>query len=182
MAKYDASNPINVWVGNLGKYNEGELVGEWFGLPCDDFEQEWDELMERIGIDGKRYEEVFCADWECDITGMEYSEYPDYEQLNNIAEEWESMHDWEQDAVKVRIELCGEDFDTAVSNMDNVRIWHGCGDMEEVAQEYADEVDLLRDVPDELRYYFDFAMYGRDMQIEGTFCYMPEFGCMVEAY
>ena len=28
MAKYDASNPINVWVGNLGKYNEGELVGE----------------------------------------------------------------------------------------------------------------------------------------------------------
>ena len=24
---------LNVWIGNLGKYNEGELVGEWLKLP-----------------------------------------------------------------------------------------------------------------------------------------------------
>ena len=24
---------LNVWIGNLGKYNEGELVGEWLELP-----------------------------------------------------------------------------------------------------------------------------------------------------
>ncbi len=24
---------LNVWVGNLGKYNEGELVGDWLELP-----------------------------------------------------------------------------------------------------------------------------------------------------
>lgn len=24
---------MRVWVGNLGKYNEGELVGEWITLP-----------------------------------------------------------------------------------------------------------------------------------------------------
>ena len=58
MAKYDANAPISVWVGNLGKYNEGELVGEWFSMPCADFDEEWEELMEAIGIDGKRYEEA----------------------------------------------------------------------------------------------------------------------------
>ena len=24
---------LNVWIGNLGKYNEGELIGEWLELP-----------------------------------------------------------------------------------------------------------------------------------------------------
>ena len=24
---------LNVWIGNLGKYNEGELVGDWLNLP-----------------------------------------------------------------------------------------------------------------------------------------------------
>lgn len=26
---YNAEAPINAWVGNLGKYNEGYLVGGW---------------------------------------------------------------------------------------------------------------------------------------------------------
>ena len=24
---------FDVWVGNLGKYNEGKLIGEWVSLP-----------------------------------------------------------------------------------------------------------------------------------------------------
>ena len=31
---------LNVWIGNLGKYNEGELVGEWLSLPVTDKELE----------------------------------------------------------------------------------------------------------------------------------------------
>ena len=35
MAKYeyDKSYPFAVYITNLGKYNEGELVGEWVHLP-----------------------------------------------------------------------------------------------------------------------------------------------------
>ena len=182
MAKYDANAPISVWVGNLGKYNEGELVGEWFSMPCADFDEEWEELMEAIGIDGKRYEEVFCADWECDIPGLKYSEYPDYVALDTIAQEWDSMHDWERDAIGVRMELCGEDFDEALRNMDDVCIHYGCANMADVAERYVDECGLLESMPRELRWYFDYEAYGRDMAIDGTFGYSEKLGCMVEAY
>lgn len=25
---------MQVYIANLGKYNEGELVGDWFSFPC----------------------------------------------------------------------------------------------------------------------------------------------------
>ena len=182
MAEYNGNNPINVWVGNLGKYNEGELVGEWFGLPCCDFDEEWDELMERIGIDYDGYEEVFCADWECRIPGLKYSEYPDYERLNSIAAEWEEMYDDDREAVQIRMSLCGEDFETALDHMEDVRIYHGCKDMTDVAYEYVDDTGMLDSAPEYLRNYFDYEAFGRDMGIEGCFEYSEELGCMVEAY
>jgi len=41
--------------------------------------------------------------------------------------------------------------------------------MAEVAEMYADETGLLESVPDDLRMYFDFEAYGRDMDIGGRF-------------
>ena len=42
---------MRVYVANLGKYNEGELVGAWFEPPID-----YDEMAERIGLN-EFYEE-----------------------------------------------------------------------------------------------------------------------------
>ena len=56
---------MNIYLTNLGKYNEGELVGEWVQLPISD--EELQEVFKRIGIDGKEYEEYFIADYECDF-------------------------------------------------------------------------------------------------------------------
>ena len=40
---------LNVWIGNLGKYNEGELVGDWLKLPVS--EQELNRfLKEEVGL------------------------------------------------------------------------------------------------------------------------------------
>ena len=36
---------MRIYIANLGKYNEGELVGAWFTPPID-----YDELEERIGV------------------------------------------------------------------------------------------------------------------------------------
>ena len=187
---YDSNASISVWVGNLGKYNEGDLVGEWFSLPRDDFGEDWQALMERIGIGAPRYgdpscgvyEEVFCADWECRIPGLKYSEYPDYERLNEIAEEWDSLDGYEQDAIGVRMSLLGEDYETAARYSDQVHVYDGCHDMTAVAREVVSETGLLEEIPDRLQCYFDYEAYGRDLEIEGTFGYSEELGCMVEAY
>lgn len=56
------NNEVKVWVGNLGKYNEGNLVGKWIELPID--EDDLEKVLESIGIDNEEYEEIFIADYD----------------------------------------------------------------------------------------------------------------------
>lgn len=58
---------LKIFLTNLGKYNEGELVGEWISLPVS--EEELEAVKERIGIN-EQYEEWFITDYETDITGV----------------------------------------------------------------------------------------------------------------
>ena len=62
---------FEAFVTNLGKYNEGMLVGEWVKLPTT--EEEMQKVFERIGIGkqdefGQPYEEWFITDYECRST------------------------------------------------------------------------------------------------------------------
>lgn len=72
-------NLLNVFITNLGKYNEGELVGEWLELPCS--EEELQASLKRIGIN-KEYEEYFITDYESDC-GIKIGEYENIENLNS---------------------------------------------------------------------------------------------------
>ena len=40
---------MQVYIANLGKYNEGELVGAWFTFPID-----FEEVKEKIGLNYNR--------------------------------------------------------------------------------------------------------------------------------
>ena len=46
---YDHDCPFEVFITNLGKYNEGNLVGEWVKFPTT--EEELKKVFERIGIE-----------------------------------------------------------------------------------------------------------------------------------
>ena len=48
---------FEAYITNLGKYNEGELVGETLKFPTTT--EEVQALLKRIGVDGVRYEEFF---------------------------------------------------------------------------------------------------------------------------
>jgi len=39
---------MQVYIANLGKYNEGELVGDWFSFPLDE-----EVIAERIGLNAE---------------------------------------------------------------------------------------------------------------------------------
>ena len=61
------------YVTNLGKYNEGYLVGEWVKFPVTPDEMQ--DVFRRIGIGGKDvfgspYEEWFITDYDCYIDGI----------------------------------------------------------------------------------------------------------------
>lgn len=160
---------IELCLTNLGKYNEGELIYSRLVLPAttEDIQAAYDE----IGVaDGTMYEEAFISGYETDINGLSISEYASLDDLNELAEELENFDECELDAFGAMLDY-GYATDEALKKVqDNeYRMYDGCYSMTEVAEMYADETGLLYGVPDDLRCYFDFEAYGRDMEINGNF-------------
>lgn len=160
---------IELCLTNLGKYNEGELIYSRLVLPAttDEIQAAYDE----IGVaDGTMYEEAFISDYETDVNGLSISEYASLDDLNELAEELENFDEYELEAFGAMLEY-GLATDEALQKVqDNeYRMYDGCCSMAEVAEMYADETGLLYSMPDELRMYFDFEAYGRDMEINGHF-------------
>ena len=76
---------FEAYVTNLGKYNEGELVGEYLKFPTTP--EEVQALLKRIGVDGVRYEEIFITDFDGDVLGLydHLGEYENLDELNYLA-------------------------------------------------------------------------------------------------
>ena len=75
---------FEAFMTNLGKYNEGFLVGEWVKFPVTN--EEMQAVFRRIGI-GRRYEEWFITDYDCPdaAIGKVLGEYESLSELNYLA-------------------------------------------------------------------------------------------------
>lgn len=156
---------FRIWIGNLGKYNEGYLVGEWVDLPCDDF----DEVFERIGIN-ERYEETFIADFENDY-GYDVGEYDSLTMLNEVAETLEGLSDYECEVWEALHDdgFNHDEIMEIITNGDYIT-WWGCDDMSDVAYSYYESTGMLQEIEKLIpSYYIDWQSIGRDMSFEGSF-------------
>lgn len=165
---------IRIFLTNLGKYNEGHLIGEWVDLPIT--EEELDSVKERIGIN-EEYEEWFITDYETDIDGLEIKEYSDIYELNELAETLEDMNDNDREVVEALLSE-GYSLEDAIDKKDDCIVYSDCNDMEDVARQYVEETGLLNSIPENLRDYFDFEAYGRDMSYEGQYVFTKEGNCV----
>ena len=172
---------LKIYVTNLGKYNEGFLIGKWLELPAT--EEEIEKTLEAIGIsdepdeNGIYYEEYFITDYETDMDGLKVSEYSNIDDLNELAE---TIDDLDEDEKEIVNAIMGEGYslEDAIDKKDDVMIYSNCSNMTEVAEEYAEQVGLLESIPENLRYYFDFEAYGRDMSFEGHFVFTDNGNCI----
>lgn len=156
---------IKGFITNLGKYNEGELVGEWIYFPIP--EEELEEVLERIGIN-EEYEETFFTDWESDIEGVAeyFGEYPDIEHVNEIAEGLDDLTPWEKETFEAAcevwsfdevIESCLDNYyllDDVHTDYDLGYYWiedSGCYDLSNLGN---------------LANYIDYEAFGRDIRLE----------------
>lgn len=163
---------MNVALTNLGQYNEGILNFTWLSLPATD--EEIEKAFAEIQVSyndnhcfdsfGQEYEEFFITDYECDY--MEIGEYENLDELNEIAETVEALDSYEMEIVKALMND-GYTLEQALDTKDDCIIYDNCDSMTEVAERYADETGLLDSIPDNLRYYFDFEAFGRDMSFDG---------------
>lgn len=161
---------LEIYVANLGKYVEGELVGGWIELPVD--KEEFQEfLKEKVGIN-ERYEEIAIHDYACDIPELSIGEYDSIDDLNTLAEWLDTA--CEAEIIAFRAYLEDTSYYNYIDAMEFVEngdytIYYDCVTMEDVARQYAEDTGLLSSIPENLQFYFDFEAFGRDMQIEGSF-------------
>ena len=165
---------LNIYVANLGKYNEGFLVGEWLELPAT--QEQITEMYDRIKIChdekvycdccGNPYEEVAIHDYETDIAGIEIGEWSSIDELNELAESLEELNENDREVIEALLEA-GYDLEEAMEKKDDCIVWTNCNDMSDVAYEYCQMSGMFENVPDFVERYFDYDAFGRDMDLEG---------------
>ena len=182
---------FEAYITNLGKYNEGELVGETLKFPTTT--EEVQGLLKRIGVDGVRYEEFFITSFDGDVLGLyDYlTEYENLDELNHLACLLSELDQGELEKFEAVIDS-GEhtssvaDLINLAQNLDCYEFYPGVEDDETLGRIYVEDMELL-DVPDNVLPYFDFEAYGRDMRINegGHFAptgYLTRSGDFKEVY
>ena len=80
--EYDKDYPFAAFITNLGKYNEGDLVGEWVKFPTTP--EEMQKVLNGSALQkddfGQPYEEWFITDYDCYVDGL-YDKLGEYENL-----------------------------------------------------------------------------------------------------
>lgn len=159
---------FRIYLTNLGKYNEGYLIGRWIDLPCSG--EDLETVLKEIGIDGENYQEYFITDYENDFD-IEVEEYDAISKLNELAKKLEELEDYEIKIFRAYM-YQGYNVEYALDHLDDACIYYNCDSMTDVAEQYCEECGILDSIPENLRYYFDFETYGRDMSFEGTFVFI----------
>lgn len=150
---------MKVYIANLGKYNEGELVGAWFTPPID-----IEEVKEVIGLNGE-YEEYAIHDYELPF---EIGEYESIEEINRLCEMVSELPEYVQ-AELSELESYFCNMKELCEHADDIILYSDCENMKEVARYLIEETGLLGEVPATLQNYIDYKAYGRDLEMEGNF-------------
>ena len=155
---------ISVFLNTWGNYNEnGADGGFWVELPCN-----LDEVLERLAAStGEDVDEmeVFINDFETEISGLEISENTDISDLNDIAEQLESLDKYDLEKLEAILEADGESLENALDNMDDY-IFYANQSLEDVASEMIDE-GVFGDIPDSIINYIDTSAIARDLGYDG---------------
>lgn len=160
---------IKGFITNLGKYNEGDLVGKWITFPID--EEDLQEVLKAIGCcyedeDGEYidtgYEEYFFTDWD----GM--PSFGEYESIDFINEVAVNLENWDEDTFCAACEVWGfgevieadpEDYNLypdITTDYDLGYYWieeSGCYNTKELGN---------------LSNYIDYEAFGRDVRFESN--------------
>ena len=172
--EYDHDCPFAAFITNLGKYNEGELVGEWVKFPTTS--EELQKVFERIGIGskddfGNPYEEWFISDYDCYVDGLyeKLGEYENLDELNYLASKLDELDDHDYNHFQAAMQISDytgsiKDVINLIDNLDKYEIYPGVESNADLGHYYIEELGMM-EVPDYLADYIDYEAYGRDVAI-----------------
>ena len=157
---------FEAYITNLGKYNEGELVGETLKFPTSP--QEVQALLKHIGVDGIRYEEFFITSFDGDVLGLyDYlGEYENLDELNHLACLLSELDQGELEKFEAVLHTGAHtssvaDIINLTQNLDCFEFYPDIENEEDLGRYWAEDLPI----PEELKDYFDYEAYGRDISI-----------------
>ena len=147
---------MKVYIVNLGKYVEGEDAGAWFTLPAD-----IEEVAECLELK-RGYEEIAIHDYELPF---EIGEGESLDELNRLAGLVLEMPEDVRDNLEDLLSQFGT-VDGVAEEAENLTYYEG-STIEDVAEKMIEDSGVLENLPEELRHYFDYVAYARDLEING---------------
>lgn len=157
---------FEAYITNLGKYNEGEVVGETLKFPTTT--EEVQALLKRIGVDGVRYEEFFITSFDGDVLGLyDYlTEYENLDELNHLACLLSELDQGELEKFEAVLHTGAHtssvaDIINLTQNLDCFELYPEIENEEDLGRYWAEDLPI----PEELKDYFDYEAYGRDISI-----------------
>lgn len=178
---------INAFISNLGKYNEGQLVGEWVSFPVT--REEMQAVFDRIGINDQ-YEEYFITDYDINIPTMRANllgEYESLDRLNYLAgrlneldsEELEKFEEILSSGIDLYQEPGLEAYINLTYNLDTYDLYPDVNNEYDLGYYIVHEIgsyDL--EAMGDLTMYIDYEALGRDTMINDM-CSFSEHGYVV---
>ena len=160
---------LEAYITNLGKYAEGQLVGETLKFPTTT--EEVQALLKRIGVDGVRYEEIFITSFDSDVLGLHehLGEYENIDELNYLAALLSDMDQSDLEKFEAVIDV-GEytgsvkDLINLTQNLDCFEFYSGINSEEDLGRMLILDFEAMT-VPEHLIDYIDYEAYGRDVRI-----------------
>lgn len=163
-----ASLECSIYVASLSDYSSGIHHGAW--IDCMD---DPEEVQERISAmlaasPTARRTGLPAEEWAIHdhggFHGLSIGESADIEELCALAVAIEEHGQpfaafWDYSASGVTVEDAVERFQDAFQG-----VYYS---MTDYAEDYAESAGLLDSMPENLRYYFDYERFGRDMEING---------------
>jgi antirestriction protein len=153
----DITDQPAVYVGTYHKYNSGSIAGSWIDLTLVDSKEEFYEICAELHKDEEDPEFMFQ-----DFQGFPHCFYHECSLDDKLWEYLELIKDSNEDKAEAIADFIEGGYDSEDFE-DN---YEGQFDSEiDFAYHIVDELDMLHDVPENLKYYFDYEKYARDLFI-----------------
>ena len=164
---------IKVYIENIGRRDEGEIIGAWFAAPLDE-----DEIRERLELNDQ-HSEYIISDFESLLPIGEVTDISEINDIYSVLEKLDGMPYF--DVIDEIMREAGMTLDQVYKSCNDIILYSGIDTEEDLGLYLVEESGLLDGIPDKVSRYFDYASYGRDVAINGVFIYTSrgyvEVGC-----
>ena len=170
--RYERSYPFAAFITNLGKYNEGCLVGEWVSFPL---HQNIEDIFLRIGLLQKGYEEYFISDYDIYVEQLEAAmlgEFASIETLHELALRIDALDSYDYEVFNAVLEFhqprCLSELFDLMDRLPEHLLLKDIKNHYELGYYLVEETDLYD--AGVLQQYIDYERLGRDVSLqEGGF-------------